>query len=151
MNIDGTGLRQVSNEPDDVDCFEPRYLPDGRIIFSSNAALQCIPCWHGVADRYAANLYSMNSDGTGMRRLTFDQDHNTNPYVRHNGQVLYSRWDYTGISRLYNRPLMAMNPDGNNQRAIYGSNSWFPNGLYSVKELPGKKRAIPECAGRISW
>ena len=138
MNVDGSGLRQVSHEPDDVDCYEPCYLPDGRIILSSNAGMQCIPCWHGVEDRYAANLYVMNNDGSGMRRLTFDQDHNTNPVVRHNGQVMYSRWDYTGMNRLYNRPLMSMNPDGTSQRSIYGSNSWFPNGMYGVRELPGR-------------
>ena len=138
MRIDGSGLRQVSHEPDDVDCYEPCYLPDGRIVFASNAAMQCIPCWHGVEDRYAANLYVMNADGTNMRRLTFDQDHNTSPVVRHNGQVMYGRWDYTGINRLYNRPLMAMNPDGTSQRAVYGSNSWFPNGLYGTRELPGR-------------
>ena len=32
---------------------------------------------------------------------------------------------------------MVMNPDGTGQRAMYGSNSWFPNGLYSPRELPG--------------
>lgn len=47
LNIDGTGLRQVSQTPDDVDCFESCYLPDGRIIFASNAPMLCVPCWHG--------------------------------------------------------------------------------------------------------
>lgn len=137
IKLDGTGLRQVSQTPEDVDCFEPCYLPDGRIIVASNAPYQCVPCWHGVEKKFVANLYVMNSDGSSMRRLCFDQDHDTNPSVRNNGQVIYSRWDYTGINRLFLRPLMSMNPDGSFQRAIYGSNSWFPNGLYSVRELPG--------------
>ncbi|MCK4958455.1 MAG: SUMF1/EgtB/PvdO family nonheme iron enzyme [Planctomycetes bacterium] len=138
INVDGTGLRQVSQTPDDVDCFESCYLPDGRIIFNSNAPFQCVPCWHGAEQKFVANLYIMNADGSGMRRLTFDQDHDYHPFVRHNGQVVYSRWDYTGINRVFLRPLMVMNPDGTGQRAIYGSNSWFPNGLYYPKELPGR-------------
>ncbi|MDX1284195.1 MAG: hypothetical protein R3182_04240, partial [Draconibacterium sp.] len=93
---------------------------------------------HGTAEKYVANLYIMNSDGTGMRRLCFDQDHDFHPSVRNNGQVVYSRWDYTGINRLYLRPVMAMNPDGTSQKAIYGSNTWFPNGFYYPQELPGQ-------------
>ena len=80
----------------------------------------------------------MDADGSNMRRLTFDQDHDFHPFVRHNGQVVYSRWDYIGINRIFLRPVMSMNPDGTSQKAIYGSNSWFPNGLYYPKELPGR-------------
>ena len=138
MNIDGAELRQVSQTPDDVDSFDPCYLPDGRIIFNSNAPCQGVPCWHGVTQKFVANLYVMNADGSGMRRLCFDQDHDFHPFVRHDGQIIYSRWDYTGINRLFLRPLMTMNPDGTGQRAVYGSNSWFPNGLYYPKELPGR-------------
>ena len=138
MNIDGTGLRQVSQTPDDVDCFDPCYLPDGRIIVNSNAPYQSVPCWHGTEQKFVSNLYLMDADGANMRRLTFDQDHDFHPCVRHNGQVVYSRWDYTGINRIFLRPVMSMNPDGTGQKAIYGSNSWFPNGLYYPKELPGK-------------
>ena len=138
IGIEGNGLRRISNTPDDVDCFDACYLPDGRIITASNAPWQCVPCWHGTAEKYVANLYIMNGDGTAMRRLCFDQDHDIHPSVRNDGQVIFSRWDYTGINRLFLRPLMTMNPDGTVQRALYGSNSWFPNGLYSPHELPGE-------------
>ncbi len=138
IRIDGTGLRQVSQAPDDVDCFDPCYLPDGRIVFNSSAPYQCVPCWHGTEKKFIANMYIMNPDGTGMRRLTFDQDHDMHPSVRNSGQIIYNRWDYTGINRLFLRPLMTMNPDGTGQRSVYGSNSWIPNGLYYPKELPGQ-------------
>ncbi|MHC4249593.1 MAG: SUMF1/EgtB/PvdO family nonheme iron enzyme [Planctomycetota bacterium] len=137
IRLDGTGLRRVSKTPEDVDCYEPCYLPDGRIIVASNAPYQCVPCWHGVSGKFVANLYVMNADGSGMRRLCFDQDHDSNPSVRNDGRVVFSRWDYTGINRLFLRPLMVMSPDGTGQRAMYGSNSWFPNALYAPRELPG--------------
>ncbi|MHC5056053.1 MAG: HzsA-related protein [Planctomycetota bacterium] len=37
---------------------------------------------------------------------------------------------------------MVMNPDGSGQRAIYGSNSWFPPSLYFPKAIPGKPARI---------
>jgi len=142
MNIDGSGLRQVSQTPDDVDCFEACYLPDGRIVFASNAPMQCVPCWHGLENglekKYVANLYVMQADGSGMRRLCYDQDHDMHPSVNNNGQVIYSRWDYTGINRIFLRTLMKMNPDGTGQRSVYGSNMWFPSGFYYPQELPGE-------------
>ncbi len=138
MNLDGSGMRRITQTPPDVDCFDPCYLPDGRILCASNATSQCVPCWHGTARKDVANLFVMNADGSDMRRVTFDQDHNMHPAVLDNGRVIYNRWDYTGINRVFARPLMVMNPDGTDQRAFYGSNSWFPNGLYSPRSLPGK-------------
>ena len=138
MALDGSGLRQITRTPADVDCFDGCYLPSGKILFASNATGQCVPCWHGVSRKYVANLFTINADGSEMRRITFDQDHNVDPAVLEDGRVVYNRWDYTGLNRVFARPLMAMNPDGTAQRAFYGSNSWFPNGLYSPQPIPGR-------------
>ncbi len=133
---DGSGLRQVSRAPDDVDCFDPCYLPDGGIVLASTACFQSVPCWHG--QRRVANLYRMETDGSGMRQLCFDQDHDFHPCVLPTGQVIYLRWDYTGINHVFLRQLMAMNPDGTGQRSLYGSNSWFPNSLFFPRPVPGR-------------
>ena len=58
------------------------------------------------------------------------------------GRVIYSRWDYTGIRHEFLRLLMVMNPDGTGQRAIYGSNSWWPGALYSPRAVPGSAHKI---------
>jgi formylglycine-generating enzyme required for sulfatase activity len=136
IGVDGAGLRDLSPLPEDVHCFDPCRLPDGGIIFGSTATFQSVPCWHGL--KRVTNLYRMDADGSNLRQLCFDQDHDLHPVVLANGQVMYSRWDYTGISHIYLRMLMAMNPDGTGQRAVYGSNSWFPNSLYFPRELPGR-------------
>jgi len=126
--------------PADVDCFDPCYLPDGGIVFASTACVQAVPCWHG--QKRVANLYRMDADGSGMRRLCFDQDHDFHPCVLPTGQVLYHRWDYTGINHIFLRLLMVMNPDGTGQKAVYGSNSWYPNGLYFPRPLPGRPGGV---------
>ena len=135
MHTDGSCLRQVSQAPADVDCFDACYMPDGRIVFGSTACWQAVPCWHGR--RKVTNLYVMNGDGSGMIQVCFDQDHDFHPVVLNNGQVLFHRWDYTGINHIFLRELMVMNPDGTGQRALYGINSWYPNSLYFPRPLPG--------------
>ena len=135
LRTDGSGLRRVSTMPDDVDSFDACYLPNGKIMFGSTATFQSVPCWHGL--KKVSNLYLMNADGTSVRQVCFDQDHDFHSTVLPNGQVLYNRWDYTGINHIYLRELMLMNPDGTGQRAIYGSGSWYPNALYFPRPLPG--------------
>ncbi|MEJ2705297.1 MAG: hypothetical protein P8Z79_22890 [Sedimentisphaerales bacterium] len=136
IGTDGQGLRQVSRgEHPDVDNFDACYLPDGRIVFVSTASYTAVPCWHGV--ERACNIYLMDADGGNVRQLCYDQDLDLHPAVLPTGQVIFSRWDYTGPMHIYLRPLMVMNPDGTGQRAIYGSNSYWPNALYFPRGIPG--------------
>lgn len=145
MNIDGSHIRQVTQMPDDADAMDGCYLPNGKIIFGSTASYQSVPCWHGR--KRVSNLYLTDADGTNVRQLCFDQDHDFHPVVLDSGKVLYLRWDYTGISHIYLRQLMTMNPDGTNQRAIYGSNSWYPNSLFFSRQIPGTNRLIAILSG----
>ncbi|MBI2479362.1 MAG: hypothetical protein HYV60_12240, partial [Planctomycetia bacterium] len=134
-------LRQVSRgDQRDVDNFDACYLPDGGIVFASTASFHAVPCWHGV--ERACSLFRMNGDGTSMRQLCFDQDLDLHPAVLPSGQVVYSRWDYAGTMHIYLRPLMVMNPDGTGQRAIYGSNSYWPNALYYPRGIPGSPNNV---------
>ncbi len=119
----------------DVDNFDGCYLPDDRIIFASTAAYEGVPCVGGGS--YVANLYIMNPDGTGVRRLTFDQDASWHPAVMENGRVMYTRWEYTDSAHYYSRVLMTMNPDGSDQKGYYGSNSYWPNSMFFARQIPG--------------
>ncbi len=137
IGVDGRGLRQVSrDEHEDVDNFDGCYLPDGRIVFTSTASYHAVPCWHGK--ERACSVYLMDADGGNMRQLCFDQDLDLHPSVLPSGQVIFSRWDYSGTMHIYLRPLMVMNPDGTGQRAVYGSNSYWPNALYYPRGIPGR-------------
>ncbi len=140
IGTDGSGRRRVSQTPADVDCFDACYMPGGRIVFGSTAPWQAVPCWHGL--KLIANLYTMNADGSDMRQICFDQDHDLHPVILNDGRVLYQRWDYTGINHIFLRELMTMNPDGTNQRAAYGINSWYPNALYFPRPLPGDSSRV---------
>lgn len=136
IKIDGTGLRQITptDEPD-IDNYDSVYLPDGRIIYDSSSTFQGVPCVGG-AD-YVANLHLMNADGTHIRRLCFDQDNDWYPVVMPSGRVMYLRWEYTDSAHYFSRVLMSMNPDGTGQVEMHSSNSYWPNGLFYARPLPG--------------
>lgn len=137
INVDGTGLRQVTPaDPQDVDNYDACYLPDGRILFCSTASMAAVPCVNGSTR--VANLYLMHADGTNIRQLCFDQEHNWCPTVLANGRVLYLRWEYTDTPHAHDRVLFHMNPDGTSQMEYYGSNSYWPNSLFYARPIPGR-------------
>lgn len=136
MKSDGSGLRQVTpGTENDVDNYDPCYLPGGKIIFASTRVFQGVPCVGGGSN--VANLFTMNADGSGIRQLCFDQDHNWCPTVMNDGRVLFTRWEYSDTPHYFTRILMSMNPDGTAQSQFYGSDSYWPNSLFFARPLPG--------------
>jgi formylglycine-generating enzyme required for sulfatase activity len=132
VRTDGSGFRKVVTE---VSSYDPCYLPDGRILFVSNCNYHAVPCVGG-AD-YVGNIHLCEADGSGIRRLCFDQDNNWCPVMLANGRVLYTRWEYTDSAHYFARVLMHMNPDGTNQVEFYGSNSYWPNSMFYARPIPG--------------
>ena len=140
LKADGTGLRQLTPDETDIDHYDACYLPDGRIVFDSTAGFQGVPCVGG--GNFVGNLYQMNADGKNIRMLCYDQEHNWCPVVLNDGRVLYSRWEYTDTPHYFTRLLFAMNPDGTGQNAIYGSNSYWPNGVFYARPIPGSSTKL---------
>ncbi len=134
VGIDGEGLRQVSPTEPDIDNYDACYLPNEQIVFDSTACFQGVPCIGGGGQ--VANLYVMNPDGTGIRQLCFDQDHDWYPSVTNDGRVMFTRWEYSDTPHYFTRVVMRMNPDGTNQKALYGSNSYWPNSTFYVRAIP---------------
>lgn len=119
----------------DIDNYYACYLPNDRIIFASTAAYEGVPCVGGRAS--VANLFLMDSNGANVRRLTFDQDASWHPSLQANGRVMYVRWEYTDSAHYFSRVMMTMNPDGTDQKAYYGSNSYWPNSMFFPRQIPG--------------
>jgi len=133
--VDGAPPRQVTRgEEPDVDNYDACYLPDERIVYGSTACYHGIPCVFG--GDAVANLHIMNADGSGSRQLCVDQDHNWCPTLLHSGRVLYLRWEYADLPHSNSRVLFHMNPDGTSQMEFYGSNSYWPNGIFFARPIP---------------
>lgn len=135
IGTDGNNLKQLTNQMgEDLDFSDACYLPNGKIMAVSNIGVHGVPCVSG-SDQ-VGNLCLIDPDKNELRRLTFDQDNNWGPVVMHNGRVMFVRWEYTDLTHYFSRIVMHMNPDGTEQRSLYGSGSVFPTSIYDVQPLP---------------
>ena len=136
----GDCKKLIDNPEPDLEFYDGTYLPDGRIIANSNIGYQGVPCVNGSDP--VGNMVLYTPQSKNLRRLTFDQDANWNPVIMNNGRVMYTRWEYTDLTHYYTRIVMNMNPDGTEQKALYGSGSMVPNSTFDVQPLPGDASAF---------
>lgn len=136
-NLSEKNAKQITPSSEkDVDNFDPCYLPNGKIIYNSTSCFYGVPCVGG--SDYVANLQVLDPKTKKIRRITYDQENGLQPVVMNGGKVAYLRWEYTDSAHYFSRILMNMNPDGSDQRALYGSNSYWPNTMFYPQPIPGK-------------
>jgi formylglycine-generating enzyme required for sulfatase activity len=140
VRADGSGLRRLTGEQEDVDSYDACYLPDGRILFTSTASFVGVPCVYGSS--HVSTLFTMDAHGKNIRQLGFDQEHDWCPTVMNNGRVMYTRWEYTDTPHSNTRLLFHMNPDGTSQMEFLGSNSYWPNSFFYARPIPGHPTKI---------
>jgi len=104
INVDGTGLRQVTNGGGHD--FDPQYLPDGTIMFTSSRAHQMDEYNHAPVE----NMYTCNMDGSNLHRVSFNMSDDFDPALLPDGRVVYTRWEHFGQQNRF--PLFFANPDG---------------------------------------
>jgi len=104
IGVNGTGLRQVTLGGGHD--FDPEYLPDGRILFTSSRAGQMDEYNHAPAE----NLYICNNDGSNLERVSFNMSDDFDPVVMPDGRIVYTRWEHFGQVNRF--PLFFSNPDG---------------------------------------
>jgi formylglycine-generating enzyme required for sulfatase activity len=141
VKLDGTGFKPlVETVEPELEFYDGTWLPDGRIIANSNIGYQGVPCVSGSDP--VGNMVLYDPKDKNMRRLTFDQDANWNPVIMHNGRIMYVRWEYTDLTHYFSRIVMHMNPDGTDNRALFGSGAMFPNSTFDVQPVPGHSSAF---------
>jgi len=122
------------------DDIAPHYLPDGRIVFSSNRQKRTREVLinesgFGISDREvfshvieennsddkAFGLHVMKANGEDITQISFNQSHDLDPVVLNDGNILFSRWDNTGNNNEIN--LYTSHPDGSKLNIYYGAHS----------------------------
>lgn len=104
INVDGSGLQQLTFSDRDIDLsqfratgelferyddFDPAWLPDGRIVFSSTRW----PSFGQYGGVRTSNLFVMNADGSDMHRITSERNGADRPQVDPlTGKIVYARW-----------------------------------------------------------
>lgn len=137
LNLKTGSTRQITPEAyKDFDSFDGCYTPDGKYIFCSTGTFLGLPCTDG--GNRMCGLFKYDPETGKTRQLTFDQDSNWDPVMLANGKIIYQRWEYADLAHSNSRIVFTMNPDGTEQRAYYGSNSYFPTSLWGIRPVPGK-------------
>ena len=119
----------IAEEGQDI---SPHYLPDDRIVFTSTRQRlsKAILLDEGKPqydafdeDQNVATLalHVMNSDGTEVKQITFNQSHDLAPSVLTNGKIVFSRWDNAANNDQIS--LYQINPDGTGLEFLYGYHS----------------------------
>ncbi len=128
----------IAQEGNDI---MPEYLPDGRIVFSSDRQRHAgetltnegKPRFRGLTDEgnvASFFIHVMNDDGTEIRQISFNQSHDLFPVVlkqSFSGQILFVRWDNAERRGAFH--LYKMNPDGSEVTLVYGAHSHQLNGV----------------------
>jgi hypothetical protein len=104
VGADGSGLRQVTSGGGHD--FDPQYLPDGTILFTSSRSHQMDEYNHAPSE----NLYVCNMDGSNLHRVSFNMSDDFDPTLMPDGRVVYTRWEHFGQQNRF--PLFVANPDG---------------------------------------
>ena len=135
INVDGTGLRQLTDGPQDD--IEPIYLPDGAIIFCSSRCQRWVQCYFVRV----AVLYRCDGDGRNVRQLSANIEQDNTPWVMPDGRILYMRWEYVDRSQVRYHHLWTMYPDGTNQMVYYG-NMHGSVVMIDAKPIPGTNKVV---------
>lgn len=107
----------------------PHYLPDGRILFTSNRQKRSKeilldegkPQFGATAtqddDIINFLLHTVKEDGTDIQQLTSNQSHDIQPGVLADGRLLFTRWQGNNPDRL---SFYTSNPDGTDIQRYFG-------------------------------
>ncbi len=162
MHLDGSSRRQITRGR--YDDFDPRYLPNGEIVFLSTRKGVAIQCGRASAAATEANpvcpdsyvrcggdayrpvgvftLHVMDAQGKNLRPISAFENFEWTPSVGRDGRIFYARWDY--IDR-FNGPFMSLwstNPDGTNAQLVYGNFTVKPQCVFEARSVPSSHRMV---------
>ena len=137
INADGTGLRPLTSAAG-VSDFDPIYLPDDSIVFSSTRE----PKFNMCSQDIGANLFRMENDGANIHQITKSTLFENQASLAPDGRILYKRWEYVDRNFGDAHGFWSVNPDGSNQAIVWGNNKADPAAVYYPRLIPGTDRLL---------
>ena len=152
INLDGSGLRQLTN--DSLHCdWEPAYLPNGDVVFSSDrgcGASQCGAAPLAYSDFGLPNLFRVSADGTSVERLTYNKDVDRYPHCLSNGLIGYMRWDYQERFWQWPHAIWTIRPDGTMNDGLFKVHFNDPQTVREPRSIPGSQKLVVIATGHHS-
>jgi len=169
MNIDGTGVRQLTHGR--YDDFDARYLPDGRIAFLSTRKGQFLQSsientqktlTADLPDSYVRcggdnyrpvpvfTMHAMGPSGDHMRPISAFETFEYTPAVSNDGRILYCRWDYIDRFNGHFFSLWSTHPNGTHGNLVYGNYTKSPQATMEPRPIPGSDKIVFTAAAHHS-
>jgi hypothetical protein len=162
INVDGTGLRQLTGTDKDprqgwegratviIEDWDPVYAPGGGFVFISTRSQTYGRC-HG--SRYVPTymVFRADADGSNIRQLSFGEANEWNPCFLHDGRIVYTRWDYINRHDTRFQSLWSMRPDGTNTAHFYGNYSTSPCMIAEARPIPGSHKIVATAMAHHSY
>ncbi len=111
-----------------ADCIQPRYLPNGHIVFASLLPRE----YEEHGGQYSFSLYEWAPDSDAPNRLTFNPSSEFDPALLDDGRLIFSSWQHVGNHYWPrgNVALMLINWDGTGLFPLTGNHRgpWLKRG-----------------------
>ena len=166
VNIDGTGLRQLTFPPPEehelianYNLFIPGNGPDPKgnpearnynhhtddmhpcYLPDGGVCFISTRCQYGtlcdIPDIFSTTvLYRIEADGSNLRKLSNGALSEAAPSVTNDGRILYTRWEYVDKGTFPAKGLWAVHPDGTGCVEIFGNQVLRPMTLIYGQAVP---------------
>lgn len=146
INADGSGLAQLTDGQ--YDDFDPVYLPDGHILFSTTRGHTYVRC---MPPTNAFVLARADSDGKNIYLISYNNEPDYLPSVMNDGRVVYTRWEYTDKPLWRAQKLWTLNPDGTQVSTLWGNQSVWPDVMKDARSIPGSRRIMFTGTAHHNW
>ncbi|MHC4603516.1 MAG: HzsA-related protein [Planctomycetota bacterium] len=137
INADGSGLKQLTSAVGVAD-FDPLYMPDDTIVFSSTREPKYCMCNRHIM----GNLFRMDADGANIHQVGKSTLHEGHSALMPDGRIIYDRWEYVDRNFGDAQGLWIVNPDGTNHCIYWGNNTWSPGAVIDARALQGTQRIL---------
>ncbi len=132
-----SGLKQLTFAKGAAD-FDPLYLSDGSIVFSSTREPKYAMCNRHIM----GNMFRMDGDGANIHQIGKSTLHEGHGTLTPDGRILYDRWEYVDRNFGDAQGLWTVNPDGTNHAVYWGNNTNSPGAVLDARIIPGTEQAI---------
>lgn len=146
IQADGSGLRQLTDGI--YDDFDPIYLPDGHILFSTTRGHTYVRC---MPPTNAFVLARCQADGKNIYLVSRNNEPDYLPSLMNDGRVIYTRWEYTDKPLWRAQGLWTVNPDGTQVQTLWGNQSVWPDLLKDARSIPGSRRVMFTGSAHHNW
>jgi hypothetical protein len=145
------------------DDFDPRYLPNGEIVFlstrkgqslqtsrqNSAATLEAtmpdsfVRCGGGAGRPVSVfTLHAMDADGGNLRPISAFENFEWTPSLAADGRILYARWDYIDRFNGNFMSLWSTNPDGTNSQLVFKNYTTRPQCVFEARSVPNSHKLV---------